>query len=216
MGVDAPSLVLDDVTFGYEPGDTILSSFSSSFHGGTMTAVAGRSGTGKSTLLYLLGLLVRPQSGRVIVNGTDVAGFSDRYRSSIRSSHIGFVFQDAVLDPSRSVVDNVIEGATYGSGSRALWRQSALALLGVFLPEIDSGRRAANLSGGQSQRVAFCRALVNDPVAILADEPTGNLDDETADHLVSSLRTEADRGRIVVVATHDTRIVGQCDEVISL
>lgn len=216
MDVDAPSLVLNNVTFGYDPNEPILSSFSSSFHAGAMTAVAGRSGAGKSTLLYVLGLLVQPQAGNVFVNGTDVVGSSDRFRSGIRSSHIGFVFQDAVLDPSRSVVDNVVEGATYGSGSRTLWQQSASALLAAFLPEIDGSRGAAYLSGGQSQRVAFCRALVNDPVAILADEPTGNLDDETARQLVGSLRDEADRGRIVVVATHDRRIVGQCDEVISL
>ncbi len=216
MDAPLPSLVLDNITFSYETSETILSSFSASFQAGTMTAVTGKSGAGKSTLLYLLGLLVQPQAGHVFINGSDVVHASDRTRSRIRSSHIGFVLQDAALDTSRSIADNIIEGATYGTGPRKQWEHSASMLLTTFIPDIDPARSAANLSGGQAQRVAFCRALVNDPVAILADEPTGNLDDAAAHHLIASLRDEADRGRIVVIATHDKGIVDQCDQVIAL
>jgi len=160
--------------------------------------------------------LVQPQAGHVFIDGTDVVHTSDRTRSRIRSTHIGFVFQDAALDTSRSIADNIIEGATYGTGLRRHWKHSASTLLAKFIPDIDPDRSAANLSGGQAQRVAFCRALVNDPVAILADEPTGNLDDAAAHHLIASLRDEAHRNRIVVIATHDSRIVDQCDQVIAL
>ncbi len=216
MVLDVPVATLEEITFEYEQGKPILEGLTAEFRAGTMTAITGRSGVGKSTLLYILGLLVRPSLGRVRFADADVANAPDRVRSHLRSSHIGFVFQDAVLDTSRSVVDNVVEGAAYGRGTRGRWVATATALLGSFIPDVEATRSAAHLSGGQAQRVAFCRALVNNPTVILADEPTGNLDPETAVHLIGRFRQEAINGRTVVVATHDPWVVDQCDEVIEL
>lgn len=171
-----------DLSFGYGRDEPIISGLSQRFESGSVTAVTGRSGSGKSTLLYLLGLLLTPDSGRVAVGEVrDASGLSDRARSVLRAQRIGFVFHDAVLDPARTVVDNVAEGALYAG----IGRRQAVAAAHVLLDRFEVGLRAdhrpGEVSGGQAQRVALCRALINGPPMILADEPTGTLDPSSPD-----------------------------------
>lgn len=168
-----------------------------------MTAVTGRSGRGKSTLLYLLGLMLTPTAGTVSIRGHAVSGLRDRARSQIRAQHIGFVFQDAALDPSRTLLDNVAEGALYAGIARDTARRQATVLLTDVGVAHRIDHRPGEISGGQAQRVALCRALIKNPDVLLADEPTGNLDPETASVIWSILRARADDGATVIIATHD-------------
>lgn len=202
---------LEDIEFTYGTGVSVLHGISLSVPGGAMTAVTGPSGRGKSTLLFIAGLLLRPRRGRVVLNGTDTTELGDRQRSALRGGHIGFVFQDAALDASRPVLDNVIESTDYTGASRRRARARALALLQELDIDVDPKRRPVQVSGGQAQRVALCRALLPSPSILLADEPTGNLDGGSAAAVLRRLREEADRGAAVAVATHDERVIRGCD-----
>lgn len=196
------ALVVDHLTVTFEPG--------------TMTAVTGHSGRGKSTLFYLLGLLMTPSSGSIRFNGNDVAQISDRERARLRAQHLGFVFQDASLDPSRTVIDNVTEVALYAGMGRGVAEARGLELLDRLDVDLRAHHKPGQVSGGQAQRVALCRALLTDPALLLADEPTGNLDRLTADQVVGVLGESARNGAVVVIASHDMIVVEQCDHVIDL
>jgi ABC-type lipoprotein export system ATPase subunit len=204
------------VTYAYPVGPTVIDDLTARFAERALTAVTGASGVGKSTLLYVIGLMLRPRSGRILIGGRDVAAMSDAERSALRSERIGFVFQDAALDTTRSVVDNVLEGAVYAGRSRRHLRPRALDLLERYEVGVDAGRRAHRLSGGQAQRVALCRALLREPDIVLADEPTGNLDAANAALVLQGLRDAAARGAAVLVATHDAAVVERCDTVLAL
>jgi putative ABC transport system ATP-binding protein/lipoprotein-releasing system ATP-binding protein len=186
------------------------------FVAGAVTGVTGPSGRGKSTLLYLLGLLLRPGVGRVLYGGQAVHGLADVARSRIRARRVGFVFQDAVLDASRSVLDAVVEPGLYAGARRAQMVPRARALLQEMGIAVRAGHRPGEISGGQAQRVALCRALVNDPQVILADEPTGNLDRDNSATVLRVLRQAAGAGRTVVVATHDPYVLEHTDHVLAL
>lgn len=183
---------------------------------GSLTALTGASGSGKSTLLYVLALMLRPTSGDVLWDGRPVQGLPDGTRARLRASSSGFVFQDAMLDPTRTVLDNVCEAALYAGLSLQMARRRGRQLL----DEMGVGHRAdgrpGEVSGGQAQRVALCRALVTGPKVVFGDEPTGNLDDDAAELVWSVLRDRADSGCTVVVATHDQRLAGQADHRIDL
>ncbi|WKZ83595.1 MAG: ATP-binding cassette domain-containing protein [Acidimicrobiia bacterium] len=206
-----------ELAFGYRRVEPIFTGLSWPFPRGQVSGITGRSGSGKSTLLYLLGLLLTPWSGRIIIGGEDFGTRPDRIRSVVRARRIGFVFQDASLDPTRSVIDNVLESAIY-SGMR---RKEALVRAQNLLERFEVGLRAdhkpGEVSGGQAQRVAMCRALLNRPSVILADEPTGNLDIDTARMVIEALRRSArDDGTTVIMASHDAQVVAACDEVLAL
>lgn len=207
-----------DLSFGYRRDEAIISGLSQRFESGSVTAVTGRSGSGKSTLLYLLGLLLTPDSGRVGVGEvTDASGLGDRARSMLRAQRVGFVFQDAALDPARTVVDNVAEGALYAGVGRRRAIQAAHRLLDRFEVGLRADHRPGEVSGGQAQRVALCRALINAPPVILADEPTGNLDPATAQVVIDALTGAAHHdGATVVIASHDPHIAQACDRVLTL
>jgi ABC-type lipoprotein export system ATPase subunit len=205
-------ITLAGVTFRYGPGPAVLDGVDLELPRGQITAITGRSGRGKSTLLFLAGLLLRPTAGRVLVDGVDVTALPDRRRSAIRGRRIGFVFQDAALDPARSILDNVIESTEYSGTSRVEAAARGRALLADVGVETDPRRRPVQISGGQAQRVALCRALLPRPQAVLADEPTGNLDRESTDVVLRRLRAAADAGAAIVIATHDERVIGVCDE----
>lgn len=207
---------LRDVSFGYTGDTYVLDRFSLAIEPAQLTAVTGPSGCGKSTLLYLIGLLLTPSGGWIHVDGIDVAGLDDSSRSQIRSERIGFVFQDALLDPSRAVLDNVTEGAIYANQSRKSARALGVALLEELGVNVPFNRRPGEVSGGQAQRIALCRALCTEPQIILADEPTGNLDRASADVVLDVLRQQALLGRTVVIATHDLTVRAKCDRVIEL
>ena len=184
---------------------------------GEMVAVAGPSGSGKSTLLHLLGGLDEPDAGRVLVDGVDLATLGDRERTLLRRRRLGFVFQTFNLVPVLSALENVEYPLLLdGRPAAERRRRAADALRAVGL----SGRldhRPDQLSGGERQRVAIARAVVHEPLALLADEPTGNLDSATAAgilDLLFALRRE--RGTTIVVATHDPALVERAPRRVAL
>lgn len=212
------SVTVEDLSFGYRRAEPILVDLSVTFGSGSVTAVTGRSGRGKSTLLYVVGLLLSPWSGRVeIAEVEDASALGDGARSRVRAERVGFVFQDAALDPSRSVIDNVAEGGIYGGMSRREAEERGRVLLDRFDVGLRADHRPGEVSGGQAQRVALCRALVNDPEVVLADEPTGNLDPESAQVVIEALRHAAhEGGATVIVASHDPNVAAACDGVVEL
>ncbi len=208
---------VESLSFGYHRDEVILDSVDWAFLAGRTTAVTGPSGRGKSTLLYLIGLLLTPWSGTIRFAGEDLATRSDGRRSAFRASEIGFVFQDAALDATRSVLDNIIETSVYGPLPRRTAVERATALMERFDVALRSDHKPGEVSGGQAQRIALCRALVADPQVILADEPTGNLDARTAQVVIDTLASLAhDEGRTVVIATHDPTVMASCDERLEL
>lgn len=212
-----PDLKLDGVSFRYDSGPEVISNMTATFYEGSTTAVTGPSGCGKSTLLYLLGLMLRPSRGRIFLGPDVVSLRSDSRRSQIRAESLGFVFQDAALDPTRSVLDNVLEPTEYHPlYSRRERKAYALQLLERFGVSLPPRRRPGEVSGGQAQRVGLCRALINNPAVILADEPTGNLDRETAGLVFEALASAAqDGGSAVVLVTHSRDLADQCDTQLS-
>jgi predicted ABC-type transport system involved in lysophospholipase L1 biosynthesis ATPase subunit len=183
-------------------------------------SVVGPSGAGKSTLLHVLGGLDRPDRGKVMIEGVDLYGVSGARRSRIRATRIGFVFQSYHLLPEMDVLENVMLAAMAAGRagvSRGAMRERGRELLAsVGLAERCS-HTPLELSGGEQQRVALARALMNDPQLVFADEPTGNLDDETGAHVLDCLfRLTKERGHSLVVVTHNTRIAGSCDRVLHL
>jgi putative ABC transport system ATP-binding protein len=171
---------------------------------GEFVTIRGASGSGKSSLLNIIGCLDTPTSGTYRLDGEDVSGKSDQERSHIRNRKIGFVFQSFNLLPRTTAVENVEIPALYHGGE--VDRARALAILGrVGLGE-RAGHFVSELSGGEQQRVAIARALMNDPPLLLADEPTGNLD-SAAGEAVMALLTELNReGRTIVLVTHDEAV----------
>jgi ABC-type lipoprotein export system ATPase subunit len=210
-------IAIDGLVFGYRRDEPVIDGLAWTFPSGAVTGVTGRSGRGKSTLLYLLGLLLTPDAGTITLDGEEVSGLPDRERSRIRAERIGFVFQDAALDPSRSVLDNVIEGAIYTGIPRAVATERAGTLLDRFDVGLRAEHKPGEVSGGQAQRVALCRALLNVPDVVLADEPTGNLDDTTAGIVIRALIDLAhDQGATVIISSHDHEVVSRCDLTLQL
>jgi ABC-type lipoprotein export system ATPase subunit len=184
---------------------------------GEMVALTGPSGTGKSTLLFIVGLLLRPSEGRIDLCGDDASSLDDRSRARLRAETCGFLFQDACLDPTRSILDNVTEPALYHSSlTRIAVRKQAVRLLESFGVIHRAAARPTQISGGQAQRIALCRALVHDPAIVIADEPTGNLDRATAQTVLAELRRRTDSGVAAIVATHDEGVIALCDREIRL
>jgi len=181
-----------------------------------MIAVQGKSGTGKSTLLFLLGLFIAPTAGRIVITGQETTRLGDPERSKLRAHRIGFVFQDAALHPTASLEENVAEGALYAGESYRTALSSARQLLDVYGIGHLARRRPTEVSGGQAQRAALCRALIRRPALVLADEPTGNLDPDNAAEVIRGLRAAADEGASVVVVTHSPTVAGACDRAVQL
>jgi len=182
---------------------------------GEVVAVLGRSGSGKSTLLHLIGGLDRPEAGSIELGGVDVARASERQLSAVRRRHVGFVFQFFHLLPELSGEANVLlAGRMRGAAPDAPARGGALIdRLGL---RHVAGSLPSQLSGGEQQRFAIARALVNDPSLLLADEPTGNLDAEAGAEVLRLLRAGADEGRAVVMVTHEAAATAMADRVLRL
>jgi ABC-type lipoprotein export system ATPase subunit len=182
---------------------------------GEMVAVLGRSGSGKSTLLNLLGGLDRPDSGRIAVAGEEITGAGERALDRVRLQRIGFVFQSFQLIEELTGEENVLlaarlPGAPSGGRRRAAALIDRLGVAGV------AAHRPHELSGGEQQRFAIARALVNDPALVLADEATGNLDDASAAMVIATLGELADEGRAVVLVTHEAGSAAAADRVLHL
>ncbi len=182
---------------------------------GEVVAVLGRSGSGKSTLLHLLGGLDRPEAGTIEVAGEDVTSASEAQLSVLRRRHVGFVFQFFHLLPELSGEANVLlAGRVRGAHRRAAARGGEL-IDRLGLRDV-AGSLPHQLSGGEQQRFAIARALVNDPDVLLADEPTGNLDAEAGAEVLRLLRHGADEGRAVVMVTHEAGATAMADRVLRL
>ena len=189
---------------------SILSGVSLALERGDAAAIMGPSGSGKSTLLYILGALERPSSGSVTLDGEDPFTLGERAQAAFRNRHIGFVFQDHSLLPQCSVLENaltptIVTGTTKDDLDRA---RSLLDRVGLS-QRLD--HRPAELSGGEKQRVAIARALVRQPALVLCDEPTGNLDRETAGSVTALLlELHAQLRTILVVVTHNPELAAKC------
>jgi ABC-type lipoprotein export system ATPase subunit len=180
-----------------------------------LVAVVGRSGSGKSTLLHLLGGLDRAESGSIEVAGVRVDRQGERGLTALRRRHVGFVFQFFHLVPELTGEENVLLAARAARNGRdnSAHGRELIDRLGL---SAVAGQRPHTLSGGEQQRFAIARALVNDPGVLLADEPTGNLDDEAGHAVLSLLRGLADDGRAVVLVTHDHEATAAADRVLRL
>ena len=189
---------------------------------GEMVAIMGPSGSGKSTLMHILGLLHAPDrhdgpAPGLRIDGTDATRLSDRDRTRIRARSMGFVFQSFNLVPTLTAEENVALAAEYAgtSGGRArVAAREALAPVGLA---DRATHRPMELSGGEQQRVAIARALVNEPMIVLGDEPTGNLDSARASEVLGLLRRfNRERGQTVVLVTHDAEVGATCDRIIRM
>ncbi len=209
-GPDAPSIELTEVTKVYPgpPPVTALAGVSLTIRSGESVAVVGPSGSGKSTLLNLMSGLDQPTSGSIRVADQDLSALSDRSLSGIRASMIGFVFQEFSLLPGTSALENVAEGLRYRGVRGTVRRREAEGAL----RRVGLGHRIDHLpdqmSGGERQRVAIARALIGDPVAIFADEPTGNLDSVTSREITELLVALNRDGATIIVVTHDPEVAG--------
>lgn len=185
---------------------------------GEFVAIVGRSGSGKSTLMSLLGGLEQPTSGSIHLNGEEITRFSDRQLNDYRAHGVGFVFQNYNLVPNLTAEENVMLPMEFIGVARSERRLRARQLLDrVELTGSKQSRKPGKLSGGEQQRVAIARALANRPKLILADEPAGNLDSQTADTIVGLLRALAhSHDTTVVVVTHDEAMVKQSDRTFRL
>ena len=179
-------------------------------------ALTGASGSGKSTMMNILGCLDTPTSGSYSLDGEQVAGLDDEQLASVRNRKIGFVFQNFYLMPRMTALDNVAQPLIYrGIGPAARREHARKALERVGLGD-RTGHRPNEMSGGQRQRVAVARALVGQPELLLADEPTGNLDSRTATEIMNLFAQLHADGQTVVVVTHDPGIAAKCRRIVRL
>ena len=186
---------------------------------GAFVAVMGPSGSGKSTLMNILGCLDRPSSGQYYLAGVEVSGLSKVQLSVIRNKRIGFIFQSFNLLSRTSALRNVMLPLVYkreNQNSPAEREELAMAALEAVGLADRAQHEPNELSGGQRQRVAIARALVNDPVLVMADEPTGNLDTKTGQEIMELLHTLHERGRTIVMVTHEPDIAAQTERSIVL
>jgi ABC-type lipoprotein export system ATPase subunit len=183
---------------------------------GELAVIAGASGSGKSTLLNVLGLLEDAEAGDVWYGDVRVTALSRSGKSRYRGRLVGFVFQSFLLLPSLTALDNVLLAGRYVGAPKAEIRRRALQLLERFGVLERRAHYPRELSGGEQQRVAFCRAILNDPPVVLADEPTGNLDDDNAALILNALQERAQAGSAVVVVTHRADAVAGAGAVYAL
>ncbi len=215
-----PVLQLDRVTRRYRGGAgelVVLNGAELSLNAGEIVALMAPSGAGKSTLLHLAGLLDRPDGGRVLIGGKDAGAGSDTARTALRRQHIGFVYQFHHLLGEFTAEENVALPQMIAGCRRAAAGVRARALLDAFGLGPRAHHLPGQLSGGEQQRVAIARALANQPALLLADEPTGNLDQETAETVFAAL-LGAVRGAGVaaLIATHNPDLAARMDRIVTL
>jgi putative ABC transport system ATP-binding protein len=217
--MSAPVLLLSDVTREHVQGDAVVHALRGvdlAVHAGELVAVMGPSGSGKSTLLHVAGGLDTPTSGRVFVEGRDLATLSAAQVAAVRRRSVGYVFQDLNLLPSLSALENVSLPLELDGVRGGLARQAARAALDEVGVGSMAGRFPDEMSGGQQQRVAIARALVGPRRLLLADEPTGALDSQTGEEVLRVLRARCEAGASGVLVTHEARHAAWADRVVFL
>lgn len=214
------SIELVDLTKHYRQGKTVvraLDGVSLAIGAGEFVSVVGRSGSGKTTMLDLMGLLLRPTSGSVLIDGQDAGRLNDNRRADLRGLKIGFIFQEFNLLPALNVVENVMLPLRYTKSNLKDGRARSWELLEAVGLEDRARHRPDELSGGQQQRVAIARALVNRPTVVLGDEPTGSVDTQTSQELAGLMQwLNREEGVTFVIATHDLDLAAQADRMIRL
>jgi lipoprotein-releasing system ATP-binding protein len=215
-----PVLSLQNVERHYRSGDrtlNVLRGIDLDLHAGEMTGLIGPSGSGKSTLLHVAGLLEKPDSGAVFINGKDALRMSDRDRTVARRLLLGFVYQFHHLLPELNAVDNVAAPLMINGMSKSKARKRGQELLRMMGLNERDHHRPGQLSGGEQQRVAIARSLANKPKVLIADEPTGNLDPNTSRVVFQNLFDIArQEGVAVLVATHNVELTTYMDRVLAL
>ncbi|WP_299045528.1 ABC transporter ATP-binding protein [uncultured Tateyamaria sp.] len=184
---------------------------------GEVVALVAPSGAGKSTLLHIAGLLDTPDTGAVTLNGMNLTGQSDRKRTQARRADVGFIYQFHHLLPEFSAQENIVLPQLAAGRSKTSAQERAMSLLDKVGVAHRAAHRPAELSGGEQQRVAFCRALANEPALLLADEPTGNLDPATSDQVFGTLmKLVRDTGLSALIATHNLDLAARMDRILRL
>jgi putative ABC transport system ATP-binding protein len=214
-----PICILQDIRKTFSIGDIkfeILKGINLTIEKGEFLAIMGASGSGKTTLMNILGCLDTPTSGKYILSGKEVSSLSDDELSTIRNEHIGFIFQNFYLLPYATVFENVLLPTLYMEKRKDKVEKRALELLNLVGLEHRKKFKPNQLSGGEQQRVAIARALINDPELLLADEPTGQLDSKTADEIMSLLRSMNERGKTLVLITHDQNIASYAKRILRI
>ncbi|MBW6484948.1 MAG: ABC transporter ATP-binding protein [Syntrophobacterales bacterium] len=212
--------LMENVTKTFSLGENIsvevLKGIDLAVDKGEFIAIMGTSGSGKSTLMNLIGCLDVPTSGRYLLAGQEVLGLQDDALSELRNTHIGFVFQSFYLLPYATVLENVLLPTLYREKGGGHIEKHAVELLHLVGLEKRMNFRPNRLSGGEQQRTAICRALMNDPEMILADEPTGQLDSKTAAEIMNLLAEMNKKGKTVILVTHDAAIAACAQRIIRI
>ncbi len=217
---EVPVVYLHDIRRQYTQGETrltILDSTKLALWAGQSVALVAPSGSGKSTLLHIAGLLESPDAGEVYIGGTATSGLSDVERTQIRRTDIGFVYQSHRLLPEFTALENVMLPQMIRGLKRAETVKRAHEILAYLGLEDRVTHRPAELSGGEQQRVAIARAVANAPRVLFADEPTGNLDPQTADHVFNALMQLVKATQVaMLIATHNLKLADRMDRRVSL
>ena len=214
-------LTLRSVTKAYNRGKRneveVLKGIDLTVATGEVVAIVAPSGAGKSTLLHIAGLLDTPDTGAVVLNGTDMSGLGDRRRTAARRREVGFIYQFHHLLPEFTALENIVLPQLANGEARGSAEARARELLASVGLEPRASHRPAELSGGEQQRVAFCRALANRPGLLLADEPTGNLDPATSDRVFEALMgLVRGTGLAALIATHNLDLAARMDRIVRL
>lgn len=215
------TLTLSGITKGYNHGKPnevqVLRGVDLTVGEGEVVALVAPSGAGKSTLLHIAGLLDTPDTGMVSIGGEDMTGLSDRRRTAIRRAGVGFIYQFHHLLPEFTALENITLPQLANGVSEGAAKARAVELLDTVGIAERASHRPAALSGGEQQRVAFCRALANGPALLLADEPTGNLDPDTSDRVFEALMTLVRAtGLSALIATHNHDLAARMDRIVRL